>query len=195
MDRRQSIITLGALFASLPLALYSNENGALIIESDKEEAKFKIGKDAFLLRPNSKIELSHDGTFTKALTLLGGGVMGVFGGGDKVIKTKTFTAGIRGTGIYLQEYAKDAVYSCLCYGKGDYKYNNSDEILFSIDAIHHDKPVHILQNTSGKLEYKISKTDNNHHDDELRSLEKMCGRECPFEAFLTEQKLKGTYKH
>ena len=195
MDRRQSIITLGALFASLPLALYSNENGALVIESDKEEAKFKIGKDAFLLRPNSKIELIHDGTFTKALTLLGGGVLGVFGGGDKVLKTKTFTAGIRGTGVYLQEYAKDAVYSCLCYGKGDYKSNDSDEILFSLDAIHHDKPVQIVQAKNGKLEYEINTTMNNHNDDELRDLEKMCGREVPFEAFLKEQKNKGIYKH
>lgn len=186
MDRRQSIITLGALFASLPLALYSNENGALVIESDKEEAKFKIGKDAFLLRPNSKIELSHDGTFTKALTLLGGGVMGVFGGGDKVLKTKTFTAGIRGTGVYLQEYANDSVYSCLCYGKGDYKYNNSGEILFSLDSIHHDKPVYINQTNSGKLEYKISH-ENNHNDDELRALEKMCARVAPFEEFLKQQ--------
>lgn len=193
MDRRQSIITLGALFASLPLALYSNENGALVIESDKEEAKFKIGKDAFLLRSNSKIELSHDGTFTKALTLLGGGVLGVFGGGDKVLKTKTFTAGIRGTGVYLQEYANDAVYSCLCYGKGDYRYNDSGEVLFSLDAIHHDKPVKIVQAKNGKLEYEVNKTMNNHNDDELRDLEKMCGREVPFEAFL-QQTQKTPYK-
>ncbi len=180
MNRRQSIITLGALFASLPLALYANDNGALVIESDKEEAKFKIGKDAFLLRPNSKIELSHDGTFTKALTLLGGGVMGVFGGGEKTIETKTFTAGIRGTGIYLQEYADDAVYSCLCYGKGDYRYSNSGEILFSLNSTYHDKPVQIVQSKNGKLEYKVNKTMNNHNDDELRDLEKMCGREVPF---------------
>lgn len=193
MNRRQSIITLGTLFASLPLALYANENGTLIIESDKEETKFKIGKDAFLLRPNSKIELSHDGTFTKALTLLGGGVMGVFGGGDKVLKTKTFTAGIRGTGVYLQEYAKDAVYSCLCYGKGDYRYNDSGEILFSLDSLYHDKPVQIVQAKNGKLEYEVNTTINNHNDDELRDLEKMCGREVPFEAFL-QQTQKTLYK-
>jgi len=181
MNRRQSIITLGTLFVSLPLYLYSNENGVLVIESDKEEAKFKIGKDAFLLRPNSKIELSHDGTFTKALTLLGGGVMGVFGGGEKTIETKTFTAGIRGTGIYLQEYANDVVYSCLCYGRGDYRYNDSREVLFSLDSIHHDKPVQIVQAKNGKLEYKVNRTMNNHNDDELRDLEKMCQREVPFE--------------
>lgn len=195
MDRRQSIITLGALFASLPLALYSDEKGALVIESDTHEARFKIGKDAFLLRPNSKIELIHDGTFTKALTLLGGGVLGVFGGGDKVLKTKTFTAGIRGTGVYLHEYAKDSVYSCLCYGKGDYRDNNSGELLLSLDSIHHDKPVQIVQAKNGKLEFEINTTLNNHNDDELRALEKMCQREVPFEAFLREQKNKGAYKH
>lgn len=78
---------------------------------------------------------------------------------------------------------------CLCYGKGDYKYNDSGEVLFSLDSIYHDKPVQIVQAQNGKLEYEISKLDN-HNDDELRALEKMCEREVPFEAFLKAQKSK-----
>ncbi|MDD2826691.1 MAG: hypothetical protein PHF52_07220 [Sulfurospirillaceae bacterium] len=191
MNRRESIITLSMLCASLPLALYSKEDGTLHIQSDAEEVKFKIGKDAFMLRPNSQIKLSHDGTFTKALSLIAGGVMGVFGGGEKLITTKTFTAGIRGTGLYLQEYADDAVYSCLCYGKGDYHNAKTNEVLFSLESTYHDKPVQIVQSKSGKVEYQISKL-NNHNDDELRYLEKMCDRVVPFEEFLKAQQSKGT---
>ncbi|WP_263833470.1 hypothetical protein [Sulfurospirillum oryzae] len=192
MNRRESIITLGLLSASVPLALYADDNKAIIIESDSNELKFKVGKDAFILRPHSKIELSHDGTFTKALKLIGGGVMGVFGGGEKTIETKTFTAGIRGTGIYLQEYAPDAVYSCLCYGVGEYKNPTTNEVLFSLNSTYHDKPVQIVKTSMEKIEYQGSKLVN-HNDDELRHLEHLCQREAPFEAYLKAEKVKRHY--
>ena len=191
MNRRESIITLGLLSASIPLALYSEENETVTIASDNKEFKFKVGKDAFLLRPNSKIELSHDGTFTKTLKLLGGGVMGVFGGGEKTIEAKTFTAGIRGTGIYLQEYAPDCVYSCLCYGKAEYRHPQTHEALFSLNSIYHDKPVQIVKTKTSTVEYELSKL-NNHGDDELRFLEELCGRKVPFEAYI---KANGITQH
>ena len=191
MTRRDSIITLGILCASLPSSLYAQEeNGALVIETADEASRFKIGQDAILLRPNSTISLDHTGVFTKTLSLLGGGVMAVFGGGDKTIQTKTFTAGIRGTGIYLHEYADDAVYSCLCYGKANYKHPSSNELFLALDAIYHDKPIQVVKSSGGAVEFRIS-NEPNHNDDELRALEKMCQREVPFEAFLREQALKG----
>jgi len=191
MTRRDSIITLGVLSTLHPLHLSAEEKkDALIIESGKEASRFKIGNDAFLLRPNSKISLQHDGFFTQALSLLGGGVMAVFGGGEKTIQTKTFTAGIRGTGIYLQEDAIDAVYCCLCYGKADYKHPSSKELLLALECGYHDKPVQVLKSATGKVEFRDS-TEPNHNDDELRALEQMCGREVPFEAFLREKFLKG----
>lgn len=190
MTRRDSIITLGVLSTLPTLHLIAEEKkDALIIESADEASRFKIGNDAFLLRPNSKISLQHDGVFTQALSLLGGGVMAVFGGGQKVIHTRTFTAGIRGTGVYLQEYADDAIYSCLCYGKADYKHPLSQEILLSLECIHHDKPIQVLKSSMGKIEFRDFK-EHNHSDDELRALEKMCGREVPFEAFLNEKILQ-----
>ena len=192
MNRRESIITLGLLSASIPFALYAEDDKAVIIESDSNELKFKVGQDAFMLRPHSKIELSHDGTFTKTLKLIGGGVMGVFGGGEKTIETKTFTAGIRGTGIYLQEYAPDAVYSCLCYGVGEYKNPTTNELLFSLNSIYHDKPVQIVKTTAQKVEYEVSKLVN-HNDDELRYLERLCQREVPFEAYLKAGRSKHHY--
>ncbi len=194
MTRRDSLLALGTLATTMPFTLHAQEyKGALIIETDHEESRFKIGKDAFLLRPNSKIALEHDGVFTKALSLLGGGAMAVFGGGEKKVHTKTFTAGIRGTGIYLQEYADDMVYSCLCYGKADYHAPLSSELLLSLEAIHHDKPIQVVKTSKGKLEY-YEYHEPNHSDDELRRLEKMCGREVPFEAYLKEKSVKTPYK-
>ena len=71
MTRRDSLLALGTLATTMPFTLHAQEyKGALIIETDHEESRFKIGKDAFLLRPNSKIALEHDGVFTKALSLL-----------------------------------------------------------------------------------------------------------------------------
>jgi len=189
MDRRQSIMTLAFLGASVPWALYASDEKALVIESDNEALKFKVGKDAFMLRPKSKIELTHDGIFTKTLKLVGGSVMGVFGGGEKIIETKTFTAGIRGTGIYLQEYASDAVYSCLCYGVADYKNPLNGDTLFSLNSIYHDRPVEIVKTHRGKIEVQNSNI-NNHNDDELRYLEHLCQREVPFEAYLKAEKAK-----
>lgn len=78
MTRRDSLLALGTLATTMPFTLHAQEyKGALIIETDHEESRFKIGKDAFLLRPNTKIALEHDGVFTKALSLLGGGAMAV----------------------------------------------------------------------------------------------------------------------
>lgn len=190
MTRRDSIITLGLLSTLPTLHLVAEEKkDILIIESGDEASRFKIGNDAFLLRPNSKISLQHDGVFTQMLSLLGGGVMAVFGGGQKIVHTKTFTAGIRGTGVYLQEYADDAIYSCLCYGKADYKHPSSQEVFLSLECIHHDKPIQILKSSMGKIEFRDFR-EHNHNDDELRALEKMCGREVPFEAFLNEKILQ-----
>jgi len=192
MNRRESIVTLSAL-STLPIGVYasnSSSKAALMIESGDEESRFKIGQDAFLLRPKSQILLEHDGVGTKLLRLIAGGMMAVFGAGEKTIQTKTFTAGIRGTGIYLQEYAPDAIYSCLCYGKADYRSEHSLELLLSMETIYHDQPIQIRKSHTGKLDY-IDFKEPNHNDDELRALEKMCDRTVPFEAYLHLKALQG----
>jgi len=139
--------------ASGEYSLKTQENGALLIESSKKEVKFRIGKDAFLMRKNSKIEISSDNLATKSLSLLSGGGMGVFGGGEKTIITKTFAAGIRGTGIYLEELKSGAVYSCLCYGVAVYKHPQTQKTAMTLKSIHHDNPVAISRISDEKIEY------------------------------------------
>lgn len=169
--------------ASAEYKASANNDGSITVESGKKEVKFRIGKDAFLLRKNSKIELKEGGVGVKSLSLVTGGVLGVFGGYEKEIKAKTFAAGIRGTGIYLEEQDKDSVYVCLCYGEAEYRHPITGETFTSFKSIHHDKPLTVSLLENGKIGYWTDKTAN-HDDDELRELEKMCGRKVPFEEWL-----------
>ncbi len=167
-----------------------NGDGSMVIESAKEESRIKVGNDAFMLRRNTKIELTSDGVSTKTLKLISGAVMGVFGGGEKQIITKTCALSIRGTGLYLHEYGDDAVYACLCYGEAGYYPIGKNEEKMSLKSRYHDKPVLLTRSKSGELGIRDDKT-HNHTDDELRELEKMCGRTPPFEEWLEIQRLIG----
>lgn len=178
---------LGTQSAIGKYELTKDKSGSLTLKSDAEEVRFRVGTSALMLRKKSQVEFQTDGIGVKSLKLLNGGAMAVFGKGDKTIETKTFTAGIRGTGIYLEEQDSDAVYSCLCYGKADYM-SPSGSLLTSLSTIHHDRPLSIAKTKDGKSEFFSDKT-NNHTDDELRILEKMCSREVPFEEYLRNRAL------
>lgn len=182
--------TPGASLAGGVCEVTEKKDGSLLIESAKEESRIKVGNDAFMLRKNSKIELTSDGASTKTLKLLTGAVMGVFGGGEKRIITKTCALGIRGTGLYLHEYGDDAVYACLCYGEAGYYPLDKNEEGMSLKSRYHDKPVLLTKTKNGELGIMDDKT-HNHTDDELRELEKMCDRKPPFEEWLEIQRLLG----
>jgi len=166
-------------------ALTKETNGSFSVESAKEEVRFRLGKNGFLLRKNSKINIKMDGAAVKTLRLITGGAMAVFSDGTKNIEARTFTAGIRGTGIYLEDRSFDESYCCLCYGVADFV-GVDGRGLMSLNSRHHDRPVAITKSKSGKTELFDDKT-HNHDDDELRILEKMCGREPPFEEWLRLQ--------
>jgi len=166
----------------------TGDSGVVDVKSLDEEVRFRVGKNAFMLRKNSQISIATDNTAVTALRLITGGVMGVFAEGRKSIKAKTFTAGIRGTGIYLEEQSASDVYCCLCYGVADFTAPDGSGQLMHLDSRHHDRPVTIGLSKNGKSELFDDKSVN-HNDDELRVLEKMCGREPPFEEWLKLQEL------
>lgn len=161
------------------------KDGSLEVASKKEELRFRIGKNAFLLRQNSKINIKTSGLLVKSMKLISGGAMGVFAPGEKTIEARTFTAGIRGTGIYLEEKNDNAIYCCLCYGVGDFVDKDKNPLM-QLDSTHHDKPVVIESGSTVGARMFDDKT-HNHDDDELRVLEAMCGREPPFEEWLRMQ--------
>jgi hypothetical protein len=77
------------------------------------------------------------------------------------------TAGIRGTGVYI-ERVEGKSYFCTCYGKTDVHSHKEHKLM---EATHHNM---IWVKDDGTI--KKAKEMKNHTDDELRELEKMVGR-------------------
>src|SRR5258706_3608283 len=64
-----------------------------------------MGRDAFLIRANSEVEIlgKPKAVLSTGLRMLTGALLGVFGkGGPRQLLTATATAGIRGPGIYME---------------------------------------------------------------------------------------------
>lgn len=196
MLSRREAIKVAATCAAMPIILKADgsvdkesavgkyelgktKDGSFIVKSDKEDVRFRVGTSALLLRPKTEVSFKTDGVGIKTLQLITGGVMGVFAPGSKTIETKTFSAGIRGTGIYLEEHECDKDYICLCYGKADYVAKNGKKFA-SIITTHHDNPLMITGKKDGDVGFAPFQA-NNHNDDELRTLEKMCQRTVPFD--------------
>jgi hypothetical protein len=137
-----------------------------IVTKKNSKVTFKIGKNAFMAKENTTLLFSNRNNI-KTLKVLKGGVLAVFKTGSKFsLKTKNMTAGIRGTGVYL-ENIKDKSYYCTCYGNVKIK---SKTRVKNVKADHHNI-VWVSKNgrmTSGKM--------INHTDKELRELEACVGR-------------------
>jgi hypothetical protein len=87
---------------------------SVVESSDNARITFTINRDAFLVCANSRVHFSSsDNIVVRSARLLTGALMGVFGGGDHILKSDHMTAGIRGTGVYL-EADRDQTYFCLC---------------------------------------------------------------------------------
>jgi hypothetical protein len=79
---------------------------------------FVLGRDAFMLRSRSELKLEGGASsvLVDALRLLTGALGAVFAKGrSPAIYAPTVTAGIRGTGVYLEARA-ERTYFCTCYG-------------------------------------------------------------------------------
>lgn len=145
---------------------------------------FRVGKDAHILRENSRIQLaSSNSTVADGLRLLSGALLSVFGERPKTgkgynLSTTTATIGIRGTGVYAESMS-DASYVCTCYGVVDINANNNPEEFENITSVHHDAPRYILANPeAGKLITPAPM--KNHTDEELMLVEAIVGRVAPF---------------
>ncbi|MFZ5722858.1 MAG: FecR domain-containing protein [Pseudomonadota bacterium] len=145
---------------------------------------FRVGKDAHILRENSRIQLaSSDNTVAEGLRLLSGALLSVFGERGKAsrgysLSTSTATIGIRGTGVYA-ESTPDVSYVCTCYGNVDINASQNPQETENIVSTHHDAPRYVLANPeNGK---RITPAPmKNHTDEELMLVEAIVGRVAPF---------------
>lgn len=137
-------------------------------------AQVVLGKDAYLLRANTRLQLtpaSDDGLVVGVLRLFSGGVLASFGRGNKTLRTPTLTAGIRGTGIYM-ETQPGGTYFCTCYGQVELTDLQGNRRWIS--SAHHQSVLSDQQMQDAAL--------LNHSDHELIELDALQGRTPPFVA-------------
>jgi hypothetical protein len=155
--------------------------GDTIETGPNAEAVFKINEDAFLLRANSTLKLERKTQFdplVSGLRMLTGALAVAFGKGPKKIYTRTLTAGIRGTGIYL-EAKPDVTYFCTCYGATELATpgDKSSQDRESVTATRHVSRYIYNENKAGSR--IVAAPTINHTDEELAMLESLLGRSCP----------------
>jgi hypothetical protein len=163
------------------LASRANEVRALdvIRTGGRGRLTLVMGRDAFLIRANSEVELlgKPNALVITGLRMLTGALLGVFGkGGPRRLMTSTATAGIRGTGVYL-EASPQRTYLCTCYGTVEMEDLHGTEKRL-VTSSYHTPNVVYAEMTEGKMMQKAEFI--NHTDAELVMLEKLVGRVPPF---------------
>jgi hypothetical protein len=161
----------------------ANENTVIsgsdvVVTGRRSHVVFAVGKDAFVLRSNSQLELSGSGMLVNTLRLVTGKLLSVFGKTKHQMKTANATIGIRGTGVYT-EAEPDQTYICTCYGVVDLYSDNDKQSSETITSIHHDAPRYILSNEASGRNIREAPFIN-HTDLELQVIEELVGRTPPF---------------
>jgi hypothetical protein len=163
------------------LASRANEVRALdvIRTGSRGRLTLVMGKDAFLIRANSEVELlgKPNALVVTGLRMLTGALLGVFGkGGRRQLVTSTATAGIRGTGLYM-EASPERTYLCTCYGTVEIEDLHGTEKRLVTAGYHTPNVVHAAM-TDGRMMQKAEFI--NHTDAELVMLERLVSRLPPF---------------
>jgi hypothetical protein len=139
-------------------------------------AIYVVGQDAYLMRENSRAELTGPELLVSVLRLFTGKLLAVFGPGqDRRVVTTTATMGIRGTGAYW-EAEERRTYFCLCYGTAEVGVTGSSQSE-TYSTAHHESPKYIYGD--GRQDAVVSAPVINHTDSELIMLEGLVGRRPP----------------
>ena len=117
---------------------------ASISTGAQASAVFVIGRDAFLMRENSRVELNPNLLDRKkneisGFNLRSGAILSVFARNKRTLRTLSALIGIRGTGVYI-ETDSDKTYVCTCYGTSYMQVIDSPEINETVTTLYHDQP-------------------------------------------------------
>ena len=137
---------------------------------------FVLGNSSFQVRQNSRLTVERGNTLTtvSVLRLLSGAVASVWGrGGNRQIITPTITAGIRGTGVYIEVLPNQNYrsYFCNCYGTVDMG-AGTDRLVSQ--ASYHQSFWGEAQPKEGR--YLTPAAAINHTDEELEYLARLIGQ-------------------
>jgi hypothetical protein len=154
--------------------------GDVVTTGAGSEVVFVTGKDAFLVRANSRVEAQGvlGALVLSGLRLVTGAVLSVFPRGEpKTLRTPTATIGIRGTAVYL-EAEESRTYVCTCYGEADIASAMDPSARETVRTTHHEQPRYVMG--MGAPQMLMGAPVINHTDAELTMLEALVGRKPPF---------------
>jgi len=154
--------------------------GDVITTGADGELVFVVGRDAFLARANSRVELSGDAAslVLSGLRLVTGALLSVFEPGQrKRVRTTTATIGIRGTAVYV-EIDGVRTYVCTCYGVAELVPVDDPAESEIVRTRYHDQPRYIYPRGMPRMIEQAPVI--NHSDAELVLLENLVGRNVPF---------------
>ena len=154
--------------------------GDVVTTGADSEVVFVTGKDAFLIRSNSRVEAQGalGALVLSGLRVVTGAVLSVFSAGEpKTLRTATATIGIRGTAVYL-EAEESRTYVCTCYGEAEIVSTADPSARETVRTTHHEQPRYVM--ATGAPQMLMSAPVINHTDAELTLLESLAGRKPPF---------------
>ena len=154
--------------------------GDVVTTGAASEVVFVTGRDAFLVRSNSRVEMqgTAGALALSGLRIVTGAVLSVFAPGEpKMLRTPTATIGIRGTAVYVE--AEEArTYVCTCYGEADIASTVDPSARETVRTTHHEQPRYVMG--TGAPQMLMGAPVINHRDTELVFLESLTGRRPPF---------------
>lgn len=154
--------------------------GDVVTTGAASEAVFVTGKDAFLVRANSRVEAqgTAGALVLTGLRIVTGAVLSVFSPGERrALYTPTATIGIRGTAVYIE--AEEArTYVCTCYGEAEIVSAMDPSARETVNTRHHEQPRYVMG--TGAPQMLMGAPVVNHTDAELTFLEALVGRRPPF---------------
>jgi len=156
------------------------KGGDIITTGANSEVVFVTGKDAFLIRANSRVEAQGvlGALVLSGLRIVTGAVLSVFSPGEaKTLTTPTATIGIRGTAVYV-EAEVSRTYVCTCYGSAEIVPIADPSAREIVHTLQHDQPRYVMG--SGAPQMLTGAPVVNHSDAELAMLENLVGRRPPF---------------
>ena len=146
------------------------KSGDVVLTGAGAHAVYVYEDNAFLQRANSRVDFG-DSAVATFLRVVTGGLLSVFGRGNRRLGTPTATIGIRGTGCYIETDERKS-YFCLCFGEVDLQPLNGQMLSYATKQ--HERPVWIEDGATTPAKVV------NHTDAEIIMLEALVGRGSPF---------------
>jgi len=154
--------------------------GDRIVTGNDGHFVFVMGQDAVMLRSRSELVIERYEESQGLLRLLTGAMGAVFGRGrPRRIVAANATAGIRGTGVYM-ETRGDGTYFCTCWGAVDLAATDDAGDKQLVESKRHIANL-IAPSAQGGTRFRAASFET-HTDEEMDILEKCVGRRSPLVA-------------